>query len=108
MGASGVSCMLPVCISPADPGSESQAFADEVCAIPCIGSLADPVPGCDMVPAWLKRHHRTEATTASAIVANSAIQKARRYAVGSGLGIICPLSLLFVLKSCSFMAHPPR
>ena len=70
--------MLPVCISPADPGSESEAFADDVCAIPWIGSLAELAPDGGPAALWLKRHQRTDATIARAIVENSAIQNALR------------------------------
>jgi hypothetical protein len=34
--------------------------------------------GCDIAPAFFKRHHKTDAITASVIVATAAIQKARR------------------------------
>ena len=41
-------------------------------------SLAELLPVCDAVPAWLKRHHKTDATIASTTVVVSAIQNARR------------------------------
>jgi hypothetical protein len=53
-------------------------LADEVCAIVSIDSLAEVALGCDAVPEWLKRHHKTAATIASTIVVVIAIQNARR------------------------------
>src|SRR5438552_18381958 len=106
MGASGVSCMLPVCISPAAPGSDSEVLADEDSAIVCIGRPAELFPGRVSAPAWLKRHHKTDAAMASTMVVVSEIQNARRYLSCSVWSIFDPSSA-FVMKSRSFMAHPP-
>jgi len=41
-------------------------------------SLAEVEPVCDAVPAWLRSHHKTDATIASTTVVVKAIQNARR------------------------------
>src|SRR5207302_7425367 len=70
-------------------------------------SLAEVAPGCEAVPAWLKRHHKSNVTIASTRVVVSAIQNARRYLLFSVRSMSDP-SFAFVLKLRSFMADPPR
>ena len=73
MGASGISCMLPPCVSADVAGPVSEPLGDD-CGIAMAVELP---PSCDAA-VWLSRHHKADATIASTIVVLTATQNQRR------------------------------